>query len=79
MLNLEELGHSCKEFAQFFQIDVNAEELSKENLYLRKYLKSLDTNANENINDIRCLSYYERRPYRRQIPNQGNCSKNNLI
>lgn len=48
-LNSKELGHSCKEFAKFYHKDVNAEELSMESLHLREYLKSVHTNANEDI------------------------------
>lgn len=44
-LNSEDLRHSCKEFAEYYHKDVNAEELLTEILHLKEYLKIVHTNT----------------------------------
>lgn len=46
--NSEEMQHNWKEFALFYNKNINAEVLSMESLCLREYLKRIHTYANEN-------------------------------
>lgn len=45
----DELKNSCKEFAEMYYNDVNAEELESECLYLTQYLKNVQNSKNEEI------------------------------